>query len=497
MSTELRVAAVDLGAGSGRVMAGVVGPETLELEDVHRFANGPVRVARDEGTALHWDVLGIYREMLSGLRKAHARGSVDGLGIDSWAVDFGLLASDGSLLGNPVCHRDARFKGVMDRVLRVISRRELYDITGLQQLPFNTIYQLVSAAGTPALNGADTLLLLPDLLGYWLTGRVGAERTNASTTQLFDARKRSWAEGLATRVGIPSHILPALREPGDVIGRVLPDVAAEIGVERAGPVIAVASHDTASAVVGVPMADPARAAYISSGTWSLVGVELDRPVLTEAAMQANFTNEGGLDGTIRFLRNVAGLWVLAETMRAWYLKGETVDLTELLGQAAEAPALRSVVDLDAPAFLSPGDMSGRVEDACRNSDQPVPTTKAEMARCILDSLAVAYRRNIRRAVELTGLEVDVVHVVGGGALNTLLCRLTSDACALPVVAGPVEATALGNVLVQARTLGAPLPDLASMRDLLRRTHRLRRFEPDGDDRRWEEAENRTTTAVPR
>jgi rhamnulokinase len=497
MTTAVRVAAVDLGAGSGRVMTGRVGTDSLELDEVHRFANGPVRVAREGGTGLHWDILAIYQEMLAGLRKAHSGGPVDGIGIDSWAVDFGLLGCDGSLLGDPVCHRDSRFDGVMDDVLQIVSRRELYDITGMQQLPFNTLYQLVCAAGTPALDGAQTLLMLPDLLGYWLTGRAGAEKTNASTTQLFDARERTWSTTLAARLGIPSGILPGLREAGEVVGEVLPDVAAEIGVESAGPVIAVASHDTASAVVAVPMEDRGTAAYISSGTWSLVGVELDRPVLTDAAMEANFTNEGGVDGTVRFLRNVTGLWVLSETMRAWELRGARVDLTSLLQQAEHAEPLRSVVDIDAPAFVAPGDMTGRIESACRASDQPVPRTRAELTRCLLDSLAIAYRRGIRTAAELSGVDVNVIHIVGGGALNTTLCQLTADACGLPVVAGPVEATALGNVLIQARSLGVALPDVDSMRDLLRRTHRMRRFEPSGDDTGWAEAENRTKGAAPR
>jgi rhamnulokinase len=497
MTDGLRVAAVDLGATSGRVMAGRVGQDVLRLEEMHRFPNGPVRVAHDDGATLFWDILAIHQQTLTGLRRAHAAGPVDGIGIDSWAVDYGLLAGDGTLLGNPVCHRDARTDGVMEQVLQRVSRRELYDVTGLQQLPFNTLYQLVAACGTPALEAAQTLLMLPDLLVYWLTGQRQAEATNASTTQLYDVREGDWAHALAHRLGVPSRILPRLRRPGDVVGDVLPAVAGDLGVREAGPVVAVGSHDTASAVVAVPMRPGGNAAYISSGTWSLVGVELDRPVLSDAAMEANFTNEGGVDGTIRFLRNVTGLWVLSETMRAWELAGAPADLDTLIAEASQVPALRSVVDVDAPAFLAPGDMTGRVEDACRAGGQPVPDTRAELARCILDSLALAYRRTVRQAAQLSGRDVDTVHVVGGGALNTLLCQLTADACALPVLAGPVEATALGNVLVQARSLGVALPDLASMRDLVRRTHGVRRYEPSGPDRDWDEAESRATAAAPR
>jgi len=496
MSGSLRVAAVDLGATSGRVMTGDVGADTLALHEVHRFPNGAVEVAHDRGSTLMWDILGIYQQMLTGLRLAHAGGRVDGIGIDSWAVDYGLLAADGTLLANPVCHRDPRTDGVMEEVLQTVSRREMYDVTGLQQLPFNTAYQLVSASGTPALDAAHTLLLLPDLLGYWLTGQRWAEATNASTTQLLDVRGRTWATELARRLGVPGEILPRLREAGDVVGDVLPSVAAELGVDRAGPVIAVASHDTASAVVGVPMEPGVNAAYISSGTWSLVGVELDQPVLTDAAMEANFTNEGGVDGTIRFLRNVTGLWALSETMRSWELAGDPADLQALLAEASAAPPLRCVVDIDAAAFHAPGDMTGRIADACRASDQRPPSTRAELTRAILDSLALAYRRTVRQAAELSGRPVDVVHVVGGGALNALLCQLTADACAVPVLAGPVEATALGNVMVQARSLGAPLPELPAMRDLVRRTHRLRRYEPTTGDHGWDEAENRMKAAVP-
>lgn len=479
----LRVAAVDLGATSGRVMVGTVGEGRLELEEVHRFGNGPVRA----GGTLYWDVLGLYRETLAGLRAAAAGGPVDAIGIDSWAVDYGLLGPSGALLGNPVSHRDARTEGVRERVVEVVPERELYATTGLQQLPFNTLYQLVSSP--ELLSGAETMLLVPDLLAYWLTGAIGAERTNASTTQLYDVRARTWAASLAERVGVPARILPPLSDPGTTVGPLLPDVADDLGLPAGTPVVAVGSHDTASAVVAVPFLDRERAAYVSSGTWSLVGVELDEPVLTDAARAADFTNEGGVDRTIRFLRNVSGLWVLSETVRTWASRGETHDLTVLLESAAEAPALGSVVDLQAPQFLPPGDMAARIAEACEATGQPVPSTPGAVVRCILDSLALAYRRVVRQADALSGVDVQVVHVVGGGARNELLCRLTAAACGVPVLAGPVEAAALGNVLVQARALGADLPDLAAMRALVRETHDLVRHEPEdlGD---WDAAEAR-------
>ncbi|MEV7098300.1 rhamnulokinase family protein [Amycolatopsis sp. NPDC051045] len=462
------MAAVDLGASSGRVMAGTAGPSLLTVEEVRRFPNGGVRA----GPALYWDILGLYRETLAGIREA---GRLDGVGIDSWAVDYGLLDDRGALLGNPVHYRDPRTDGVPAEVLSKVSARELYDVTGLQQLPFNTLYQLLSEGDR--LETASTMLLIPDLLNYWLTGAIGAERTNASTTQLYDVRARTWAASLASRVGIPPRLLPPLRDPGTVVG-----TADELsGV----PVVAVGSHDTASAVVAVPASPGANFAYISSGTWSLAGLELPAPELSDAALAANFTNEGGVDGTIRFLRNVMGLWVLSETLRTW----STSDLPGLLRGAASSPPLAAVVDIDAPEFLPPGDMPSRLAAACRATGQRPPADRAAVVRCIVDSLALAHRRTIHSASRLTGRPVEVIHLVGGGARNELLCQSTADACGVPVLAGPVEAAALGNVLVQARALGEDLPDLAAMRALVRETQEIRRYEPSGSAD-WAAAEAR-------
>ena len=472
----LRLAAVDLGATSGRVMVAEVGPDRLDIREVHRFPNGGVPA----GDGLFWDVLALWRGMLTGLEEIARTGPLDGVGIDSWAVDYGLLDEHGELLGNPYSHRDKRTDGVGGKVVAEVGAAELYAVNGLQQLPFNTIYQLVSSVGTAQLDAARTMLLIPDLLGYWLTGELGAERTNASTTGLYDVRTRQWATGLATRVGVPAGLLPPLRDPGTVLGTVRSRVSRTLaGV----PVVAVGSHDTASAVAGVPAEDDSFA-YVSSGTWSLVGMELDAPVLTEEARVADFTNETGVDGTIRFLRNVMGLWVLSECVKEW-----DVDLGGMLSAAERAVPLRTVVDIDDPRLLPPGDMAGRMAMLAREAGEPVPETPEAMTRCILDSLALAYRRRVRQGARLADRDVEVVHVVGGGSQNELLCRLTADACGLPVLAGPTEAAALGNVLVQARALGADLPDLASMRALIRRTHALRRFEPDlGLD--WAAAEAR-------
>jgi rhamnulokinase len=468
-----RVAAVDLGASSGRVMLGSVGANVLELHELNRFWNGPVRVSG----RLHWDVLHLYRAMLEGL---HLAGPIDSVGIDSWAVDYGLLDSSGHLLSNPVHYRDSRTDGVMERVLATITASELYAVTGLQQLPFNTIYQLAAESGTP-LTAASSLLMIPDLLSYWLTGVVGVERTNASTTQLYDVHARDWSDELISRVGLPRRVFPRLWEPGDVVGDVLPD---ETGLAPGIPVIAVGSHDTASAVVAVPAADD-RFAYISSGTWSLVGLELDAPVLTDDAREANFTNEGGVDGRIRFLRNVMGLWILQECQRVW---GDD-DLAGLLRDAAAAPPFAVLIDPDAPEFLAPGNMPARIEEHCRAAGQDVPRSRGAVVRCILESLALAYRRTLRAAQTIADRDVDVLHVIGGGSQNELLCQLTADACGVPVLAGPVEASALGNVLVQARALGEPFPDLGAMRALVRSTHSLRRYDPQGKPADWDAAES--------
>ena len=488
MTEPVRVAAVDLGATSGRVMACRVGARTLHLEELHRFPNGAVPVLG----SLYWDALGIHREVLTGIREVARTGRLHGIGVDSWAVDYGLLDRDGRLLGNPRSHRDSRTDGVPERVRQLVPDAELYDVTGLQQLPFNTVYQLASELGSPALESAEQLLLLPDLLTYWLTGEAGAERTNASTTGLYDVRSREWSVELAKRIGLPWAILPPLRDPGTTVGPVLPEVGAYVGVPDV-PVIAVGSHDTASAVVGVPAVPSKgeeRFAYISSGTWSLVGLELEAPVLSDEARRADFTNEGGVDGTIRFLKNVMGLWVLSESVRCWTdSRLRDVTLPSLLAGAAEAPPLRTVVDINDPRLLAPGDMPARIQQLAAETGEPVPRTPVAITRTILDSLALAYRRNVLRAAELAGREVDVVHVVGGGSQNELLCQLTADALGLPVLAGPAEAAALGNGLVQARALGADLPDLAAMRALVRRTHEVRRHEPrSGLD--WDAAERR-------
>ena len=457
-------AAVDLGASSGRVMLGRVGPDQLELTEVHRFRNGGGRLP----DGLYWDVLGLYTDVLTGLRAAAREEHLAGVAVDSWAVDYGLLDARGTLQGNPRHYRDPRTDAVIDDVHAKVDPARLYGVTGLQFLPFNTLYQL---AAEPALDGRRALLV-PDLLGYWLTGGQVAEETNASTTGLLDARTGGWSTPLVEALGLPPGLLPDVIAAGEVLAPLTAEVSADIGVDYALPVTTVGSHDTASAVVGVP-ADNPRFGYISCGTWGLVGVELDAPVLTEDSRKANFTNERGVDGTIRYLRNVMGLWLLSESMRTWELRGRGVALDDVLAAAAALPAGGPRVDPNDPVFLPPGDMPSRIVEAAGLRD-PEPEV---VVRCILDSLAVAFAGAVSDAERLSGRPVEVVHLVGGGSQNALLCQLTADAVGRPVVAGPVEATALGNVLVQARTHGVLSGDLAALRGRVRTASRLRRYEP--------------------
>lgn len=477
-------AAVDLGATSGRVITGRVGPGTLGLTEVHRFANTPVRLP----DGLRWDVPALYQGMLDGLRAAGRGGPVASVGVDTWAVDYGLLDADGSLLGLPFHYRDARNDKAAERLPEGCGPRELYAVGGLQHLPFNTVFQLLAHRGTAQWGTARTLLLMPDLLVHWLTGSVGAERTNASTTGLFDARAGGWSDALIGRLGLPRSLFPPLREPGDPAGTLLPHVAEFTGLPAATPVTTVASHDTASAVVAVP-ARERDFAYVSCGTWSLAGLELDAPVLSEESRAANFTNERGVDGTVRYLRNIMGMWLLEECRRVWEREGAAPDLAGLLADAAAARPFAAVIDPDDASFLAPGDMPARIDAYLRRTGQNPPREPGGYVRCVLESLALAHRRTLRQAAGLAGRDPARIHLVGGGSRNELLCQWTADASGLPVTAGPAEATALGNILVQARAHGL-LDDLAGMRRLVSRTQGLRHYEPRGNRRDWDLAEVR-------
>ena len=459
------VAAVDLGATSGRVMIGRIGPGVLDLEPVSRFPHGAV----ERADGLHWDFAALYEHVVDGLAEAVRREpSIESIGIDSWAVDYGLLR-DGELLGEPFHYRDRRTARGVAEVHGEVPFAELYERNGLQFLPFTTLYQF---RADPRLTEADTALLIPDLLAYLLTGRRVAERTNASTTGLLGVRSGEWDTELAVRAGIPPRLLPELVDAGTVVGTLTPGVAARIGASL--PVVAVASHDTASAVVAVPL-ESSSSAFISCGTWGLVGVELRAPVLTDDAREANFTHERGADGRYRFLHNVTGLWLLSETVRAWEAEdGAPIALPELLAAASAVTDQVPVFDANDPSLSAPGDMPARIAALL---PQPAPSTRAAFVRSIIESVAAAFAEAVHTAAELSGRSLDRIHLVGGGALNDLLCQATADRSGLPVLAGPVEATALGNVLIQGRALGATRGTLEDLRALVAATHPPKVFAP--------------------
>jgi rhamnulokinase len=476
MRTTGSVAAVDLGATSGRVMHARVGADTLELAEAARFPNTPVSVWEGDRAALHWNVTGLYASVLDGLgRVARTDPALAAIGVDAWAVDYGLLRR-GRLLGEPYHYRDERTEAGVARVHAVLDPAELYREGGLQFLPFNSLYQLAYDRAQGDLDDVDGFLLIPDLIAYWLTGSVVAERTNASTTGLL-ARDGSWNTGLIERLGLPRHVFPVLVDAGSAIGPLLPSLASELPFTGAGPTVtAVGSHDTASAVVAVPM-DASRAAYISCGTWGLVGVELEQRVVSEEGRAANFTNEGGVDGRIRYLHNVMGLWLLSESLREWQRRGLHVTLETLLAEAAELPRPDELFDADDPRFLAPGDLPTRIGDWFAERGLRAPASPAGIVRVIVESLAEAFARTVRLASALSGVPVETIHIVGGGARNALLCQATADRSGLPVLAGPVEATAIGNVLIQARAAGLLSGDLETLRALVARTTHIVRYDP--------------------
>lgn len=486
MATETAFLAIDLGAESGRAVLGRFNGERMTLEETHRFANVPVRLPG----GLHWDVLRIVKEAKDGIAMAVRNGGqIESLGVDAWGVDFALLDRDGCLIANPYHYRDPRTEGIEERVFDRMPKEEIYGTTGVQFIPINTLYQLLSMEGSPLLQAARTLLLVPDLIGYWLTGEKACEFTVASTTQLCDARTGGWARDVLQKMRFPGHIFGEIVPPGTQLGLLLPEVADETGAKGRLPVTAVASHDTASAVVAVP-AESENFAYISSGTWSLVGVELPKPAIAPEGMHANFTNEGGFGGTTRFLKNVMGLWLLQECRRTWAREGLEYSYEELTRLAQAAPTAGPLLDPDHPSFLPPGDMPGRIRRFCRATRQIPPEEPGEVVRCVLESLALKYRWALDRAEEITGRRAEIIHVVGGGVQNTLLCQLTADATRRPVRAGPVEATALGNLMVQAYARGY-LGSLEEIRAAVRRSSvELHDYQPMGSADEWDGAYER-------
>lgn len=465
--------AVDIGASSGRVILGRLTDTGPELTTVHRFPNG---VQFLDG-ALRWDVQSLFTEVLTGLRLAHEEAvrsgeTVASIGIDTWAVDYALVDDAGTLRHLPFSYRDGRTDAVIDAVHSAVPPDQLYARTGLQYLPFNTVYQVAAEKSL----GDVQALLIPDFIAYRLTGERRTESTNASTTGLLDAATGTWAKEFFGPLGLPPDLFPPLIEPGEAIGTLLPDIASRTGLPAGTRVVAVGSHDTASAVAAVP-ATSGSFAYISSGTWSLVGVELDAPILTEESRTTNFTNERGVDGTIRYLRNTGGLWLLQECLRYWSAEGQEPDLGVLLDAAAGLPAGGPTIDPDDPAFIAPDDMPPRLVTAAVRTGQTLSDHPAALVRCILDSLAAGYARTIADAERLAATTADVIHIVGGGSQNTLLCQLTADATGRRVLAGPVEATALGNILVQARAAGSLAGGLSRLRRLVAAGTTLAVYEP--------------------
>ncbi|MER3410692.1 MAG: rhamnulokinase [Thermoleophilia bacterium] len=478
--------AVDLGAQSGRVAVARLEDGRLSLCEVHRFANAPVRA----GGTLYWDILALYGGVIQGLRRAAGEtdGRVESVGVDTWGVDFALLDRAGRLLGNPVHHRDGRSARGMAYALSRFPARALYERTGIQLMPINTLFQLaaMAEAGDPTLDAARTFLLVPDLLHYWLCGEVGCERTNATTTACLDLRQGAWARDLLAALGIPAAIFPQLVPPGARLGPLREDVAEETRLDRA-EVVAPATHDTASAVAAVPFRQQG-SAYVSAGTWSLVGVERLQPAIDERTFAANLTNEGGVGGTVRLLRNVTGLWLLHECRRTWAEEGREWGYEELLALAEEAAPLRSLVDPDHPSFVPPGDMPARIRSFCAATGQPVPETPGEVVRCALESVILGQRRALELLRAAAGADPAEVHVVGGGARNRLLCQWTADAAGLPVLAGPEEATLVGNACVQAMGLGE-LTSLAEAREVVRLSFPPLVYEPGAQDP-WDDAYGR-------
>jgi len=466
------VIAVDLGASSGRVMKVSFDGERFALEQAHRFTNTPVTV---HGT-IYWDVLRLWHEITEGIRAA-ADGAAS-LGIDSWGVDFALLDRNGDLLANPVHYRDSRTDGMPEWVFERVPRRTVFERTGIQIMNINTLYQLASlaAANSPSLDCAETLLSFPNLLSYWMTGARVCEFTHVTTMQCYNPVARDWDRATLAAIGVPTHIFPEIVPPGTRLG------------EYEGiPVLAPACHDTADAVAAVPTTTESYA-YLSSGTWSLIGLEVNEPVINDAAYEANATNEGGLEGTFRLLQNVMGLWLQQECRTTWAAAGRSTTYQELIHEAEAAPPFRSLIDPNDDSFFAPGDMPARIRAYCRRTNQPEPETIGQTIRAIYESLALRYRVVLDTLIGLTGRTVDRLHIIGGGSQNTLLCQMAANAIGRTVIAGPAEATALGNGIVQYLALG-DLDSLAQARALLSRTLDLATYEPQ-DTAAWDEAYGR-------
>ncbi len=484
MSKKYKFLAFDFGASSGRAMLATFDGEKITMEEKHRFSNDPVSV----GGSLYWDVLRLFHEIKQGILKCANSGDrdIDAIGIDTWGVDFGLLDENDKLIGNPYHYRDTRTEGMYDEAFKLVPKAEIFKSTGIAFNWFNTVFQLLSMRvhNDQSLDRAKTLLFMPDLFNFFLTGVKKTEYTVASTAQMFDSEKHEWASDMLKKMNIPTDILTDVIYPGETVGTLLPELAEELGVGEI-PVVAVASHDTGSAVAAVPVVDNKDFVYISSGTWSLMGVELDKPNTSDEAMEYNFTNEGGVDKTIRFLKNIMGLWLIQESRRQWDREGELLSFDELEKQANAATPFASLIDPDYHTFQTPGNMPKRIREYCEMTGQEVPQTKGDIVRCIAQSLAFRYRYTVEGMEKVTGKKYDVIHIVGGGIKDKMICQFTANATKRKVEAGPVEATSIGNIMVQTMAM-AGVKSLNDARKVVKNSFDIAEYIPQ-DSQQWDEA----------
>ena len=484
MKKTYKFLAFDFGASSGRAILAKFDGNKLELEEKHRFSNDPV----DINGNLHWDVLRLFFEIKQGILKCANSGDrdIDCIGIDTWGVDYGLLDKNDKLLANPYHYRDTRTDGMFEKTFAVVPKEEIFKETGIAFNWFNTLYQLYASklADDSALKEAKTMLMMPDLFNFFLTGKKRNEYTEVSTTQMFNSEKHEWAYDLLNKLGIPTDIFADIIYPGEIVGTVKPELAEELGIAEV-PVVAVASHDTGSAVASVPVTDGKDFIYISSGTWSLMGVELDKPNVSDDALKYNFTNEGGVNKTVRFLKNIMGLWLIQESRRQWDREGTLLSFDELEKEAREAEPFASLIDPDYPAFQTPGNMPKRIREYCKMTGQKIPETPGAVVRAIAESLAFRYRSTVEGMEDVTGKKYDVINIVGGGIKDKMICQFTANATKRVVNAGPVEATSIGNIIVQGIAMGA-IKDLNEGRQIVRNSFDIAQYLPQ-DSEAWDNA----------
>ena len=476
-----RVLAFDFGASSGRAILGIFDGEKITLNEVHRFSNDPVRV---NGT-FYWDVLRLFHEIKQGILKAKQAGGFDSIGIDTWGVDFGLIDKNGDLLENPVHYRDKRNQGMIEKSQEFMSKEEMYNITGIQFMDFNTVFQLLSLKlnRPEILEKADKLLFMPDLLNYFLTGNAACEYSIATTSQLVDINTRNWSRTIIEKLALPENIFQNIVKTGTVIGKLSDEICNELGVESVD-VIAVAGHDTQSAITAVPSENP-DFAFISSGTWSLFGTEPEKPIVNEKSRKFNVTNEGGYNYATAFLKNICGLWLIQESRRQWIREGTEYSYAQLEKLALEAEPFKCFIDPDAPDFVAMGNIPERIREFCKRTNQPVPETVGEVVRCIYESLALKYKYIFMGIEDCTEKKFDHINVVGGGTKDTLLCKMTAESCAVPVYAGPIEATVLGNIAIQLMSSG-DIKNITEARKIIAKGENLKKYVPENAEE-WNKA----------